>query len=116
MRLNYSTATSACQCFTPGSRELFDYLGLLRRIRPQAGGASALLGRCGLLQFAELASEVVGVLEALVHRCKPEVGDLIEAPELLEHGYADRRGDDLGTRFAELFLDAGGQHRNDWCR
>src|SRR6516165_594135 len=72
--------------------------GRLRTVRPQGGNYrnprlrmrwSALFRLRRLLQLADLALEVGEVLEPLVDRREPEVGDVIEGPQPFQHGHPD---------------------------
>src|SRR5688572_17202112 len=73
---------------------------------------SAALGLGGLLQLAHRALEVLDVLEALVDGGEPQVGDVVEQPQPLEHGQAEALARGLGALTTDLLLHLGGQRRD----
>ena len=76
-----------------------------------AGGL--LAGRVALgAQQGDGGLEVLEVVEGLVDGGEPEVGDLVELPERLEHSQADLVRLDLGAPLrADALLDALGEDR-----
>ncbi len=73
------------------------------------GLTSLRFGR--LLELHHFALEVGEILEALVHRREPQVRDVIEAAQALEHGDADAVAPDLAAFGAQLLLDLAGERR-----
>src|SRR5439155_25841180 len=75
-------------------------------IAPNLGGRGL---RRSLVERVDLALERLEVLEALVDAGKPDVGDVVEAPELRHRELADLLRRDLGHALgAELGLDLVG--------
>ncbi len=77
---------------------------LVRDRTPVLGRGRGVLG-----QLAQLVGEVVHAGEVLVDAGEPEVGDLVEVAQALEHGQADAGGLDVAPPAAQAVLHPGGQ-------
>ena len=85
----WSTTTASCSALgTPATIEL---RARRRRRRSPSRGAQ-------LAEQFELVLEVGGGVEVLVHRREPQVGDLVEQPQPIEHRQTDPTAGDLATR------------------